>query len=270
MVEQLGWRIRCARLDPARPVWHCLPVAGMAYLVVQRNFDIISSPLNQFQYSPYVNNILYSYTIDETCSPAYPLAVTVPFSVDPLADIYSPVASLGAIFWGDYYTGLTRDDVAGLRYLFTTNNINWETPAPGALLLTTNFGGYTVLTTSNLNTLLLASQTNAPGLIPGLFPGVVNGDEFHDEFWRPLHTDHRHHGHDPLWHPVSRCAGHQHRDERLRIHPDAPVFGHLWRHHHQCQSHQHAQFPAERRQRGVELFHQHVRQPRDGFAGDAI
>jgi hypothetical protein len=38
--------------------------------------------------------------------------------------------------------------------------------------LTTNFGGYTFLTTSNLNTLLVASQTNAPALIPGLFPGV--------------------------------------------------------------------------------------------------
>ena len=173
MVEQLGL------LDPVRYDWtlrlrsgNPCP-SGMSYLVIERNFDIISSSLNQIQYSPYVNNILYSYTISETCGPGNPFAVTVPFSVDPLADIYSPVASLGAITRGEYYTGLTRDDVAGLRYLFTTNNINWETPAPGALLLTTNFGGYTTITTSNLYTLLLASQTNAPGLIPGLFPGVT-------------------------------------------------------------------------------------------------
>ena len=69
--------------------------SGMSYLVIQRNFDIISTPLNQIQYSPYVNNILYSYTIDEICVPPNPLAVTVPFSVDPLADIYSPVALCG-------------------------------------------------------------------------------------------------------------------------------------------------------------------------------
>ena len=34
------------------------------YLVVQRNFDFISSPLNQLQYSPYINDTLYSYYID--------------------------------------------------------------------------------------------------------------------------------------------------------------------------------------------------------------
>jgi hypothetical protein len=59
--------------------------------------------------------------------------------VDPLADIYSPVASF-AIGWGDYYSGLTRDDVAGLRYLLSTNNVNWETAPSGSLLgvITTN------------------------------------------------------------------------------------------------------------------------------------
>jgi hypothetical protein len=174
MVEQLGL------CDPVRYAWtlharspgnNCPTTA--TYLVVQRNFDIFNSPLNQVQYSPYVNNTLYSYTITEFCAPPNPLAVTVPFSVDPLADIYSPVASLGAIYWGEYYTGLTRDDVAGLRYLFTTNNINWETPAPAASLLTTNLGLYTFITSSNLNLLLVASQTNPPGTIPTLFPGVT-------------------------------------------------------------------------------------------------
>ena len=173
MVEQLGLA------DPVRYDWTLRArsgtpcPSGMAYLVVQRNFDIINSPLNQVQYSPYVNDVLYSYTIVENCPPSIPTAYTSPYSVDPLADIYSPVASLAVISWGDYYTGLTRDDVAGLRYLLTTNNINWETPAPGALLASTNLGAYTFITSSNLNPLLLAAQTNAPSLIPVLFPGVT-------------------------------------------------------------------------------------------------
>ncbi len=173
MVEQLGLT------DPVRYDWTLRArsgtpcPSGMAYLVVERNFDIINSPLNQVQYSPYVNDVLYSYTIVENCTGGNPLAYTSPFSVDPLADIYSPVGSLGEIFWGDYYTGLTRDDVAGLRYLLTTNNINWETPAPGTLLVTTNLSATTTLTTADLGALLLAAQTNTTATITGLFPGVV-------------------------------------------------------------------------------------------------
>jgi hypothetical protein len=154
----------------------------MEYLVVQRNYDFVSSPLNQLQYSPYVNNILYYYQIGEACTGPNPLALAEPFSVDPLADTYSPVAAyeedypgedIELLSWGDYFTGLTRDDVAGLRYLLTTNNINFEDVAPGALLLTTNLGAVVVLTSFNLNALLTSAQGNPPALIPGLFPGVV-------------------------------------------------------------------------------------------------
>lgn len=184
MVEQLGLT------DPIRYDWTlhdrdhiagapACPV-GMEYLVVQRNFDITSSPLNQLQYSPYVNNVLYSYQILEACTGGNPLALAVPFSADPLADTYSPVASLGAgIAWGEYYTGLTRDDVAGLRYLLTTNNVNWETPAPGALLVTSNLDNYTTLTTSNLNTLLVFAQTNDPSLTAATFGVTVTATNFY-------------------------------------------------------------------------------------------
>ena len=176
MMEQLGLA------DPVRYTWtlhaiaHVGPVAcpvGMEHLVVQRNFDFVSSPLNQLQYSPYVNDTLYSYNIVDLC-PAI-AGIAEPFSVDPLADVYSPMASFesGSISWGGYFTGLTRDDVAGLRSLFTTNNVNMEQVVPGALLLTTNLGAGAFITSSNLNTLLVTAQTTDPALIPGLFPGVT-------------------------------------------------------------------------------------------------
>jgi hypothetical protein len=64
--------------------------------------------------------------------------------------------------------------VAGLRYLLSTNNINVEGLVPGVSLLTTNLGSPgPILTTSNLNALLVFAQTNAPSLIPGTFPNVV-------------------------------------------------------------------------------------------------
>ena len=150
----------------------------MTYLVIQRNFDIVPSPLNspaaQTQYSSYVNDVLYTYNIFENCA-GTPTAGTTPIPTDPYAQTYAPVASMPTTFLdnGYFYTGLTRDDVAGLRYLLTTNNINTEDPATGALLLTTTNGLSTVITTSNLNDLVVASLTNDPTLIPGLFPGVT-------------------------------------------------------------------------------------------------
>jgi len=201
MMEQLGLA------DPVRYTWtlhdrfHVSPgppcPLNMEYLVVQRNFDFISSPLNQLQYSPYVNDTLYSYQVLEACTGPNPLALAVPFSVDPLADIYSPVASYisGGLLMGEYYTGLTRDDVAGLRYMLQTNNVNWETVAPDSLLftVTTNFSteqlfpsGATVIGTNggfyffdgtfgygDLRALLATSTTNNPATLQALYPGLV-------------------------------------------------------------------------------------------------
>lgn len=84
MMEQLGLA------EPERYVWtlhdRYLPPEGTCpldeeYLVVQRNFDITPSSLNQIQYSSYINGTLYSYIIAEFCTPPLPPdAITVPFS----------------------------------------------------------------------------------------------------------------------------------------------------------------------------------------------
>jgi hypothetical protein len=171
MMEQMGlatperytWTLHDRYAPPGCPV-------TTEYLVVQRNFDFTTSPLNQLQYSPYINDTLYTYNILEFCTGPNPLAETIPISVDPLADTYSPVASF-QIGYGDFYTGLTRDDVAALRYLLSTNNINTETAQPN--LLTTNAGAYLQITTQPLAPLLAAAQTTPPGLLPALFPGVI-------------------------------------------------------------------------------------------------
>ena len=161
LAEQMGLS------QPERFTWtlhdRYLPANGKCpideeYLVVQRNFDPMTSLNQQVQYSPYVNDTLYTYAILEGCTGANPLALAYPVAVDPLADTYTAVAGLGvglgntsfsitnlttfseSIEVGGFYTDLTRDDVAGLRYLYRTNNVNWETPALGAIWydITTN------------------------------------------------------------------------------------------------------------------------------------
>ncbi len=110
--------------------------------------------------------------------------------MDPLADIYSPVAcQLIGIDWGEYYTGLTRDDAAGFRYLLSTNNINWETPDANSLVIVTNtaeqdlfpvniitnggvlFNGINYGTAS-YGALVSFSQTNNAAAVQAAFPGV--------------------------------------------------------------------------------------------------
>lgn len=178
MMEQMGlatperytWTLHDRFLEPATTC-----PAGEEYLVVMRNFDFTSSPLNQLQYSPYINDTLYTYNILEACTGPNPLAVTVPIAVDPLADTFTPVASLD-IGYGDFYSGLTRDDVAGLRYLLSTNNLNTELVGTGGLLLTTNIGTQaqeTLITTLDLSALLASASTNAPAALQALFPNVV-------------------------------------------------------------------------------------------------
>lgn len=176
MMEQLGLA------DPVRFCWtlhdriHVGNVAcpaGMEYMVVQRNFDITSSPLNQLQYSPYVNNILYSYQILEGCTGPNPLALASPYSADPLASAFSPVSTF-VFGYGSFYDGLTRDDVAGLRYLLQTNNINLETVSPDSIQfsITTNFS------TPQVFPPFLNGSTNVVGTTNGgyyIYTGTTNG-----------------------------------------------------------------------------------------------
>lgn len=53
------------------------------------------------------------------------LVDAVELVVDPLDRAATAVAD-GSLMPGTYYTGLTRDDVGGLRYLLSTNNVNYE------------------------------------------------------------------------------------------------------------------------------------------------
>ena len=224
LVEQLGLA------DPARFAWTlhdrepgtACPVTT-TYLVVQRNFDDgISAPsLQSLVYSPYVNNTLLTYYIEENCPLTAPppwMAITVPYVTDPAGFNNIPVAvntsqqaeefdalqewrlpTVYGLQLGGYYASLTRDDVAGLRYLMTTNNAAVEplstnsflfaisTNPPGSEVLfpsptaTNTFagtnGGYYVFDGTygygDYSLLIASSLTNSPAALELLYPGLV-------------------------------------------------------------------------------------------------
>ena len=131
----------------------------VSYNVIMRNFDPVTR-----EPTKYVNGVLYSYTIFEFTGPPwdYDWADAVEFPVDPLAPtvnrtIASEVDNLHTtgLFLGEYFTGLTRDDVGGLRYLYRQQNYNVETPLPD-LTLTSGVPGSPV-DPANTNTTVITA-----------------------------------------------------------------------------------------------------------------
>ena len=150
--------------------------ANVAYEVVKLNYDPYT-----FEPSSYVNGTLFSYVITENCTtPPATLADAYEFVVDPLS-VSSAVAApsllaAAQLVAGGFYTGLTRDDVGGLRYLWRTNNMNVESiDSQATLINSTGTNGSTVqlIVTSNLADLVSASLTNNPGQLTALFPNLV-------------------------------------------------------------------------------------------------
>jgi hypothetical protein len=181
MMEQLGLadavRYTWALHDRYQPPGTTCP-NSTEYLVIMRNFDITASPLGQIQYSPFINGEFYSYSIIENCdgpgiSP--PTADAVEGVVDPLYN-NPPVASgFGEddLPPGGFYTGLTRDDVAGLRYLLSANDLNTEAAPAGTSLLLTNVSPPQLITTLPLGQFILQSQTLDPTTLQALYPGLI-------------------------------------------------------------------------------------------------
>jgi hypothetical protein len=76
---------------------------------------------------------------------------------------------------GAFYTGLTRDDVAGLRYLIRSGHVHWEdVPQDSLVYVTNNFPtALTNLVTTNLALLVEQSLTNSDAGLVALYPDLV-------------------------------------------------------------------------------------------------
>ncbi len=151
--ERWTWCLRNRQPIPS------LPCPFFVYSVIQRNFDPIT-----WAPSKYVNGNLFTYSIEEICPPGFDRQDPVEILVDPL-DTYQPAVSATKIthpnilYYGFFHTGLTRDDVGGLRYLYSANNRNVEQAPSDAFRFTTNRFAQ-LLFTSNLTAFAAAALTN--------------------------------------------------------------------------------------------------------------
>ncbi|MBC8003171.1 MAG: hypothetical protein H7X97_11355 [Opitutaceae bacterium] len=125
LIEEMGLA------DPERFTW-CLrthvdfPGPIHQYAVIMRNFDPVT-----WAPSKYVNGTLYTYIVVQSVY-GPDLSDALETTVDPLAPLGTAVASF-SIGLGRFYTGLTRDDVGGLRYMLRKSNRNYENILPDML-----------------------------------------------------------------------------------------------------------------------------------------
>jgi hypothetical protein len=119
------------------------PDGTIPEFVLQLNFDP-----QTLDASTYINHNLYSAFI--SISPnQYGM---IPIAVDPLASSYTAVTdsslNSGGVVnneiynGGGFYTGLTYDDVGGLAYLLSTNNVNYENLLPNIVGIGTNANSF--------------------------------------------------------------------------------------------------------------------------------
>lgn len=171
MMEQLGLG------DPVRFTWGIRTRAeldiedvdcpgNVVYTVVQRNFDISPSPLTDTVYSTDVNGISYaSFVMYEDCGDgadpsAYPQP-TGPFSF----------ALAEGFLTGYFADNLTRDDVAGLRYMLRAGNVNPESTGNNAFAFVTNATPILIFPES-LQSLAETAPFSDAATLEVLFPGL--------------------------------------------------------------------------------------------------
>jgi hypothetical protein len=110
------------------------------YSVIKRNIDPITGT-----YSSFVNGTLFTYRIFDTTGQPNGFADAEEVRVDQTASEFTSVADgfLGLGF-GQYFSGLTRDDVGGLRYLLRNNNFHGENLLPNTTLASLNISPWGV------------------------------------------------------------------------------------------------------------------------------
>jgi hypothetical protein len=173
-IERLGLT------DPQRWTWcirnRILP-PGFAcprfdFSVIQRNFDPVTS-----EPSRYVNGTLFTYEVEQSCPPGEDFGDAIEFLVDPDGVEFSALATPklsfpDASFYGWFHTGLTRDDMGGLRYLYSTNNMNTEAAGTNTITFVSDTNTVQLLFTSNLTTFASQALTNSPAALTALYPNL--------------------------------------------------------------------------------------------------
>lgn len=139
------------------------PAEAIPEFIVQRNFDP-----QTLEPTSYINDILYTAYID--IQPGqYEM---IPYLVDPLVPDYPAVAD-NDLYVGEYFTGLTYDDLGGLRYLLSKTNINYEMLLPDVAGVGANAGSF-VNGAWRPGVEKITFVPQSTGLLPGTFLPLTN------------------------------------------------------------------------------------------------
>jgi len=145
------------------------PGSTFTWYVIKRNFDPVTlAPTS------YINGELWTYdTIFHSTSPHTSFPENHP--VNPFATGTTIAGGDRRFNYGQFYTGLTYDDMGGLKYIYATNNLNSERLMPGVIEVITNKTSPQQLDTLDLALLTQRSQhtTNDVATLLG-FAGYTN------------------------------------------------------------------------------------------------
>ncbi len=171
---------RLGLADPERWTW-CLrdrilwPGASCPYYdfsVIQRNFDPVT-----WDPTKYVNGNLFTYHWLQFCAVMDDRSDPVEYRIDPLSDYLTAVATPKIThpvisYYGMFHTALTRDDVGGLRRLYSTNSLAVEQAPSNTYYFNTNYQSTIILSTSNLTELAFHALTNDQATLQALYPNL--------------------------------------------------------------------------------------------------
>ena len=98
------------------------------YVVIQRNID----PYSRLLGTNSVNGTPFTFNVSDPAYSNSSAADAVEVAIDPVSKIRTSVAEK-SLMQGEYFTGLTREDVGGLKYLYEQGNRNFENLAVGGV-----------------------------------------------------------------------------------------------------------------------------------------
>lgn len=170
LMEQLGFA------EPTRYTWSLrgrfvVTVGGVMftnYSVKKLNLDPIT-----FQPSSYVNGQLYDYEIVEPLRVRgidFADAIEVPVN-PPAPYAFSAVADF-ALGPGEYYFGLSQDDIGGLRFLYNKNNFAVESLVPGISGNVLGSSPWAPYVGTNVTTNVTVTNVVGNIVVTGIRPGI--------------------------------------------------------------------------------------------------
>ena len=139
--------------------------------VVLRNFDPFSyGATNVLNSSLYTSNLVWR--INQGIWPVSVLIYAIP--VDPYSQNPAVADGLAGSSPGFFYTGLTGDDVGGLRYLLQTNNLNFEALLPDVHGIGVNSNSYVNLALrGGVDKIAIVEETSNFDFLTGQFYAPV-------------------------------------------------------------------------------------------------